>query len=78
VFHKTAEAAEEARGCDGHGKTTRSALYLTVKVAGGGPSVHACAVFLGAESRDGGTNSTKTVCVCPLTTIPRTANLRRG
>jgi hypothetical protein len=26
-----------------HGKTARSALYLTVKVAGGGPSVHACA-----------------------------------
>ena len=25
----------------------------TVKVAGGGPSVHACAVFLRAESRDG-------------------------
>jgi len=24
-----------------------------VKVAGGGPSVHACAVFFGAESRDG-------------------------
>ena len=24
-----------------------------MKVAGGGPSVHACAVFLGAESRDG-------------------------
>ena len=25
----------------------------TVKVAGGGPSVHACAVFLGAKSRHG-------------------------
>ena len=24
-----------------------------MKVAGGGPSVHACAVFFGAESRDG-------------------------
>jgi hypothetical protein len=24
-----------------------------VKVAGGGPSVHACAVFLRAKSRDG-------------------------
>ena len=24
-----------------------------MKVAGGGPSVHACAVFLRAESRDG-------------------------
>jgi len=28
-----------------HGKTARSALYLTVKVAGGGTSVHACSVF---------------------------------
>ena len=33
--------------------TAHSALYYTVKVAGGGPSVHACAVFLRAESRDG-------------------------
>ena len=33
--------------------TAHSALYYTVKVAGGGPSVHACAVFFGAESRDG-------------------------
>jgi hypothetical protein len=32
-------------GWDLHGKTARSALYLTVKVAGGGTSVHACAVF---------------------------------
>ena len=30
-----------------------SALYDTVGVAGGGPSVHVCAVFFGAESRDG-------------------------
>ena len=29
------------------------ALYGTVKVAGGGPSVHASAMFLDAESRDG-------------------------
>ena len=29
------------------------ALYLTVKVAGGGPSVHACAVFFRAKSRHG-------------------------
>ena len=29
-----------------HGKTARSALYLTVKVAGGGTSVCACSVFL--------------------------------
>ena len=36
-----------------HGKTARSALYLTVKVAGGGPSVPACAVFFRAKSRDG-------------------------
>lgn len=34
-----------------HGKTARSALYLTVKVAGGGTSVHACAVFLRGKSR---------------------------
>ena len=34
-------------------KTARSAFYLTVKVAGGGPSVHACAVFFRAKSRDG-------------------------
>jgi hypothetical protein len=33
--------------------TAHSALYHTVKVAGGGPSVHACAVFLGAKSRHG-------------------------
>ena len=33
--------------------TAQSALYYTVKVAGGGPSVQACAVFLRAESRDG-------------------------
>ena len=33
--------------------TAHSALYDTVKVAGRGPSVHACAVFFGAESRDG-------------------------
>ena len=32
-------------GWDLHGKTARSALYLTVKVAGGGTSVHACSVF---------------------------------
>ena len=32
---------------------TDSALYGTVGVAGGGPSVHACAMFLHAESRDG-------------------------
>ena len=37
--------------------TAHSALYGTVKVAGGGPSVHACAVFFRAKSRDGGTNS---------------------
>ena len=30
-----------------------SALYDTVGVAGGGPSVHVCAVFFRAESRDG-------------------------
>ena len=36
-----------------HGTTAHSALYGTVKVAGSGPSVHACAVFFGAESRDG-------------------------
>ena len=35
--------------------TQRTACYGTVKVAGGGPSVHACAVFFGAESRDGDT-----------------------
>ena len=29
------------------------AVYDTVEVAAGGPSVHACAVFLRAESRDG-------------------------
>ena len=28
-----------------------SALYHTVKVAGGGPSVHACAVFFSAQNR---------------------------
>ena len=39
--------------------TAHSALYHTVKVAGGGPSVHACAVFLGAKSRLMGINSTK-------------------
>ena len=33
--------------------TQRSALYVTVKVAGGGPSVHACAVFFRAKSRHG-------------------------
>ena len=33
--------------------TAHSALYHTVKVAGGGPSVHACAVFFRAKSRDG-------------------------
>ena len=31
----------------------RTARYDTVKVAGGGPSVHACPVFFGAESRHG-------------------------
>jgi len=38
-----------------HGNTAHSVLWYTVKVAGGGPSVHACAVFFGAESRDGDT-----------------------
>ena len=38
-------------GWDLHGKTARSALYLTVNVAGGGTSVHACAVFLRRKSR---------------------------
>ena len=33
--------------------TAHSALYHTVKVAGGGPSVHACAVFFRAKSRHG-------------------------
>jgi hypothetical protein len=48
-----------ARDCSGrfgrnlHGRTAHSVRCATVKVAGGGPSVHACAVFLGAESRDG-------------------------
>ena len=40
-------------GWDLHGNTARSALYFTVKVAGGGPSVHASAVFFRAKSRDG-------------------------
>ena len=40
-----------AFGWNLHGKTARSALYLTVKVAGGGTSVHACAVFLRGKSR---------------------------
>ena len=34
-----------------HGITARSALCDTVKVAGGGTSVHACAVFLRGKSR---------------------------
>ena len=34
-------------------RTAHSVRCATVKVAGGGPSVRACAVFLGAESRDG-------------------------
>ena len=33
--------------------SAQCALLYTVKVAGRGPSVHACAVFLRAESRDG-------------------------
>ena len=33
--------------------TAHSALYHTEKMAGGGPSVHACEVFLGAKSRHG-------------------------
>jgi hypothetical protein len=32
---------------------TVCAVAATVKVAGGGPSVHAYAVFIRAESRDG-------------------------
>ena len=32
--------------------TAHSALYVTVKVAGGGPSVHAGAVFFRAKSRE--------------------------
>jgi hypothetical protein len=54
-----------ARDCSGrfgwnlHGKTARSALYLTVKVAGGGarPSTRARCSF--AQNRVMGTNSTK-------------------
>ena len=37
------------------------ALYGTVKVAGGGPSVHACAVFFRAKSRQG--DKPRTTCV---------------
>jgi hypothetical protein len=33
--------------------TAHSVRCATVKVAGGGPSVHACAMFLGAKSRHG-------------------------
>ena len=40
-------------GCNLHGITAHSALYYTVKVAGGGPSVHACAVFFRAKSPAG-------------------------
>ena len=39
--------------------TARRALYGTVKVAGGGRSVHACAVFPSALNRVMGTISTK-------------------
>ena len=36
--------------CNLHGRTAHSVRCATVKVVGGGPSVHACAVFLRAES----------------------------